>query len=290
MLFLMEKKCNQRILNLFSAMQISQAIFLKIFIALLPLMWVPTIYAQDFKLIAKIDTVAKIATVDNLGNLFVVTPKNDVLKFNPAGKFLWNYSNNSFGEITQLDVTDPLRVILYYAAYQQIVVLNNNLSEISKYTFNQNPDLQMTLIASANNNGFWAYDQINRELHKLSNYFVDDLTTGNIYQRNGFDMQADFMLTDDQQVYINDTTAGVRIFDKYGNFIKTAIVYPKAGFNVEGDEIYFTEQNKLIRYNYFTFELKEIPLPDKIEFKKAVVRFNRLIILREKDLTLWAVK
>ena len=91
--------------------------------------------AQEYQFIAKIDTVAKIATVDNFGNVFLVTPKNEVLKFNPKGKFLWNYTNNNFGEITQLDVTDPLRVILYYAAYQQVVVLNNNLSEISRFSF-----------------------------------------------------------------------------------------------------------------------------------------------------------
>src|SRR6476646_5964235 len=89
--------------------------------------------AQEYQFIAKIDTTAKLATVDNFGNVFVVTPKNEVLKLNPKGKFLWNYTNKNFGEITQLDVTDPLRVILYYAAYQQIVVLNNNLSEISKF-------------------------------------------------------------------------------------------------------------------------------------------------------------
>jgi len=248
------------------------------------------LYAQEYTLITKIDTVTKIATVDNLGNLFIVTPKNELLKFNPNGKFIWNYTNKSYGEIAQLDVTDPLRVILYYPAYQQVVVLNNNLSEISKYTFNQNPNLQISLIASANNNGFWAYDQINRELRKLTNYFVDDLKSGNIYQRNGIDMQANFMLTDDQQIYINDTTAGIRIFDKYGNFVKTAMVYPKADFDVDGSDIYFTQNNKLMSYNYQTFDLKEIPLPDSSTFKKASLRFNRLIILREKDLTLWAVK
>lgn len=259
-------------------------------IGLLLLIKANDLYAQEYQFITRIDTVAKIATVDNLGNLFVVTPKSELLKFNPQGKFLWNYTNKSYGEISQLDVTDPLRVILYYQAYQQVVVLNNNLSEISKYTFNQNPELQISLIASSNNNGFWAYDQINRELRKLSNYFVDDLKSGNIYQRNGFDMHANFMLTDDQQVYINDTTAGVRIFDRYANFIKTAVIFPEKGFDVDGSNIYFTQDNKLLAYNYLTFELKGVALPDSLAFKKASFRFNRLIVLREKDITLWAVK
>jgi hypothetical protein len=246
--------------------------------------------AQEYQFIAKIDTVAKMASVDNFGNLFVVTPKNELLKFNAKGKFLWNYTNKNFGEITQLDVTDPLRVILYYAAFQQIIVLNNNLSEISKYSFNQNPNLQVTLVASANNNGFWVYDQINRELKKLSNSFIDDLSSGNIYQRNGFDMKANFMLTDEQHVYVYDDLEGVRIFDNYGNFIKTAVIEAQNGFEVNGNEIYFFDKGKLMCYNYFSFKLQEVKLPEEGHFLNALLRFNRLVVLNEKGLTLWAVK
>jgi hypothetical protein len=246
--------------------------------------------AQEYQFITKIDTTAKLATVDNFGNVFVVTPKNEVLKFNPKGKFLWNYTNNNFGEITQLDVTDPLRVILYYAAYQQILVLNNNLSEISKFSFSRNPDVQIGLIASANNNGFWAYDQINRELRKLTNYFVDDIKSGNIYQRDGLNLQVDFMLTDDQNVYLNDTLEGIRIFDQYGNFVKSAVIYPKKGFEVDRNLIYFFDEGKLMNYNTLSFVLREVPLPIKGSFSNILLRYQRLLILGEKDLTLWAVK
>jgi len=246
--------------------------------------------AQEFQFIAKIDTVAKLASVDNFGNLFVVTPKNEILKYNPQGKFLWNYTNKTFGDISQLDVTDPLRVILFYAGFQQIVVLNNNLSEISQYSFNQNPEKQITLIASANNNGFWVYDQINRELKKLTNSFTDDLKTGNIYQRNGFDMQANFMVSDEQYVFINDVQEGVRIFDQYGNFVKTAVIESENEFEVNGSEIYFFKDKKLRGYNYLTFEWNEVLLPTKSNISNALLRFNRLIILNEKGLTLWAVK
>jgi hypothetical protein len=246
--------------------------------------------AQEFQFIAKIDTVAKLASVDNFGNLFVVTPKNEVLKFNSQGKFLWNYTNKTFGDVTQLDVTDPLRVILFYAGFQQIIVLNNNLSEISQYSFNQNPEQQITLIASANNNGFWVYDQINRELRKLTNSFTDDLKTGNIYQRNGFDMQANFMVSDEQYVFINDLKEGVRIFDQYGNFMKTAVLESDNEFEVNGEEIYFFKNKKLQNYNYQTFVLRDVILPVNETITNALLRYNRLIILNEKGLTLWAVK
>lgn len=246
--------------------------------------------AQNFQLIAKIDTLTKFASVDNFGNLFVVTPKNEVLKFNPKGQFLWNYTNNSFGNITQIDVSDPLRVILFYAAFQQIVVLNNNLSEISAYSFNQNPTVQITLVASANNNGFWVYDQINRELKKLTNAFTDDLSSGNIYQRNGFDMQAKNMISDEQHVYIDDALEGIRIFDLYGNFIKSALLKTSGRFDVSGNLLYYFNDQKLKSFALQTFEEQEIKLPIKGPYTHVSLRFNRLVVLNEKGLTLWAVK
>lgn len=272
--------------------QINNSFFRKIIFLFILMIWLLSlkVKAQEYQFITKIDTAAKMVNLDNLGNLFVVTPKNELLKFNPQGKFLWNYTNKTYGEVSQIDVTDPLRVILYYEGYQQIVVLNNNLSEISKFTFNQNPNQQVTLVASANNNGFWVYDQINRELKKLTNNFIDDLKSGNIYQRNGFDMQANFMLTDDQYIYINDEKEGIRIFDRYGNFFKTAVIYPLNNFEVNDDDIYFMKDSAFMKYNINTYRLSKIDLPIKESFIAAALRFSRLVILREKDITLWAVK
>jgi len=272
--------------------QINNSFFRKIIFLFILMIWLLSlkVKAQEYQFITKIDTAAKMVNLDNLGNLFVVTPKNELLKFNPQGKFLWNYTNKTYGEVSQIDVTDPLRVILYYEGYQQIVVLNNNLSEISKFTFNQNPNQQITLVASANNNGFWVYDQINRELKKLTNNFIDDLKSGNIYQRNGFDMQANFMLTDDQYIYINDEKEGIRIFDRYGNFFKTAVIYPLNNFEVNDDDIYFMKDSAFMKYNINTYRLSKIDLPIKESFIAAALRFSRLVILREKDITLWAVK
>lgn len=249
-----------------------------------------TSIAQQFKLIAKIDTLASLAAVDNFGNLFLVTPKNEVLKFNPKGKFLWNYTNNAYGDISQIDVSDPLRVILYYPAYQQLIVLNNNLSEISKFNFSNNPSQLVSLVASANNNGFWVYDAINRELKKLSNNFTEDIATGNIYQRDGLNPQANFMLNSDQYLFINDASKGVHIFDRFGNYFKTAVINCEKHFDVTGNQIFYVENKKLHSYNFLTFESKILETPSKQGFTDMILHNQQLIILTEKGLSLWAIQ
>lgn len=248
-----------------------------------------SIKAQNFKLIAKIDTVASLAAVDNFGNLFLVTPQNEVMKFSAEGKFLWNYTNNAFGDINQIDVSDPLRVILYYPAFQQLVVLNNNLNEIIKFNFTSNPNQLITLVASANNNGYWVYDAVNREIKKLSNNFNEDLNTGNIYQRDGLNPQSNFMFNNDQYLFMNDVGNGVQIFDRFGNFYKTAVINSKKHFDVTGNEIFYLENKTLHSYNFITFENKIISTPTQSNITDMILHNQQLIILTGKGLSLWGI-
>ncbi|RKD12502.1 hypothetical protein BCY91_12730 [Pelobium manganitolerans] len=254
-----------------------------------PLLWGKGSFAQDFRLLATIAQEARITRLDHLGNLYVLDVQGELYKYGAEGQLLWTYSNKLYGMAGALDVSDPLRVLLYYPAYQQVLVLNSNLAEISRYSFNEKPDWQVTLVASANTNGYWIYEQLNRELRKLSTNFVEDLRSGNLYQRNGFDMHGVFMLSDEQQVYVYDTLAGVRIFDKYGNYLKTAAVFPDRVFTVVQPEIYYVKDGRLLCYNYFNFTEKVLALPRE-GFKDAVLSFNRLAIINEKDITLWALK
>lgn len=260
--------------------------FLKIFVLII--FYINnTAFAQPFKLIAKIDTVANLAAIDNFGNIFLVTPKNEVLKFNPKGKFLWNYTNNAYGNINQIDVSDPLRVILYYADYQQLVQLNNNLSEISKFNFSSNPNQLITLVASANNNGFWLYDSLNREIKKLSNNFTEDLSTSNLYQRDGLNLNANFMVNSNEYLFINDLGTGVQIFDRFGNYFKVAAINCISHFDVSGNQIYYVANKKLHCYNYLTFESKILETPVMPKFRDMILHNQQLIIFTEKGVTLW---
>ncbi|MFD1629577.1 hypothetical protein [Pseudopedobacter beijingensis] len=245
--------------------------------------------AQDYTSLAVIHEEAHLTAIDQLGNVYVVNKDNDLIKYNVSGKKESVYSNTTFGNIEQLDVKDPLRVVLYYPMYQQIVVLSNQLTEISKYSFNNRSDSQITLVCSANNNGYWIYDQLNRELRKLSNSFSDLVNTKSLFQRNGLDMNAVYLDSNDEYVFINDKGAGIRIFDRFGNYFKVAVAAVDREFSVEGSKIYFTADHKLCSYDFRTFELQEIKTPDRVGVIKFQKHQNHLLIIGEKELTLWSL-
>jgi len=197
----------------------------------------------SLKLLFKVDTSAVFITTDNLDNVYVITEKNQVLKYNPIGKLLWNYSNKAFGKLTYIDVTDPMRILLYYSAIQQVVVLNNNLNEIGRFNFGADTSRQITLVATANSNGYWIYDQSNRQLQKLDNQFNDDQLSGNIYQQTGIALQPIFMVANDQLISLYDPKIGIMQFDRFGSFSKTIKIDSVDNFQVKDGRILFLKNS-----------------------------------------------
>ncbi|WP_207533717.1 hypothetical protein [Desertivirga arenae] len=192
----------------------------------------------------QIDTPAVSLSIDNLNNVYLITPTDQLLKYSSAGKLLWNYSNKAFGKLAYVDVTDPMRVLLFYPAIQQAVVLNNNLNEITRFNFAHDASLFISLIATANSNGFWVYDQLNQQIWKLTNQFGNELQSVNLYQQTGFPLQPLAMHASDQFVYIYDFKQGLLKFDRFGNYLtalKTGLI---SSFQVKGDTIFMVKDQQ----------------------------------------------
>src|SRR3954471_3752167 len=66
-------------------------------------------------------------TTDNIGNIYTIK-EDELIKYLPSGKFFARYSNLRLGNITYVDATNPLKLILYYRDFQQLVFLDNQLS------------------------------------------------------------------------------------------------------------------------------------------------------------------
>jgi hypothetical protein len=244
------------------------------------------VFAQQ-KLIARIDTSAVLLALDNLDNTYLVTPQNELLKYDASGKLKWNYSIKNLGKLSQVDVRDPMRIVLFYPAFQQVVVLNNNLNEISRYSFIKDNSKQITLVTSANTNGYWVFDQNNRELLKLSNDFTDELKSGNIYQQTGKDLQPDLIQSDDQYVYLHDPKEGILQFDRFGAYSKTILTDSLHYFQVNENSIFYLLGNSIKKLQIQTYNEVLYPLPLQVPVKQAIKGNKIISILTEKAVFLY---
>ncbi|MBK7816510.1 MAG: hypothetical protein IPJ60_02495 [Sphingobacteriaceae bacterium] len=73
-------------------------------------------------------------TVDNLGNVFFIK-ENEMVKHLANGNYFNRYSNLKLGNITSVDATNALRIMLFYKDYQQLVFVDNQLTQKKRSCF-----------------------------------------------------------------------------------------------------------------------------------------------------------
>lgn len=77
----------------------------------------------------------------------------------------WDYKNIALGKIEQVDLTNPLQIVLFYKVMNAVVLLDNQLNETIKINFSEtNPELLPQWIGLATQNRLWLYDQASQKL------------------------------------------------------------------------------------------------------------------------------
>ncbi|MFN0291347.1 hypothetical protein [Pedobacter helvus] len=232
--------------------------------------------------VAQIDTVARSVYTDNLDNVYLLSDRDELLKYNAEGKLKWRYSNNRFGKLYSVDVSDPLRVVLFYADFQQVVVLNNNLNEITSYSFAKNSNLLVSAVASGNNNSLWIFDRTANALIKLSSNFIEEVRSANLFQLFDEVGDAKKMAASDQYVFLQQKNAGVLQFDRFGGYLRELPIDSLSDFNITSNVIAYLKGNDLVKYHPTTFESSKQKLPLPLPIRQVAVGNKLIAVLTEK--------
>ena len=120
------------------------------------------------KTLYTIKNTSNLFTTDNLNNSYLVNGE-ELIKYNQVGKQLLKYSNKRYGNITTIDATNALKVLLYYKDFQQLVFLDNQLSQNGDMISLENLGYEQTdLVCSSFNNSFWIYNKQTVELVRFN--------------------------------------------------------------------------------------------------------------------------
>jgi hypothetical protein len=222
-------------------------------------------------------------TTDHIGFFYVYNNKN-IYKYTDNGKLLFTYSNNQLGDIEKVDVTNPLKIIVYYKDFLKLVILDNTLSisgdVIDLNTFNFNNIVE---ISRSYNNGYWLFDIVNQELFRKNEYFETTNSSGNLSLTLNKEVIPVEIIEYNNKVYLNDTTMGILVFNQYGNYIKTIPIKGVQNFQVKDQYmIYTTNQNNA--YVYYFMEMEHVPLNFDLYPKIKKIRIeNELMYILTSD-------
>lgn len=193
-------------------------------------------------------------TGDNFGNIYLVND-DELAKYQASGKFFTRYSNLTLGSITTVDATNPLKLILYYRDFQQIVFLDDQLSLNSEPVSLETLGYEQTdLVCAGNNNSFWIYNKQNSELVRFDENLKQVCSTGNLKQTLQNNISPNFMLEHNGFLYLNSPETGIYVFDIFGSFSRIVSLKNLKQFQINDNIIYYEKDSLFCSYNFKAFE------------------------------------
>jgi len=195
--------------------------------------------------------------------------KNNVL-YKQKNSEKWEYKNLSLGKITSVDLINPLKILVFYRDFNSVILLDNQLSEISKINFSDFEIVAQTC-SMASRNRFWVYDNLtsslylldflNKKKNTINQPFKSDFT----YWKSDYNYW--FRITSKNELYS---------YDNYGNVIFQGNI-PKFDKIVMGEnrEIFLSLNDNLYFYQSLKGEIKELSLSegvfDSFDFKNEIL-------------------
>lgn len=245
--------------------------------------------SNDYVLIKTIPANATFITTDNLGNLYLVA-NNELKKYDNDGNLLKTYSNKSSGKLDFADVSDPLKILLYYKDFRKILFLDNTLSPTNDPILLDNLGImQPNLVCNSYENGFWIYDQQDFQLLRIDKNLKVSNQSGNIAQLTGQGINPNYLAESSNMVYLNDAENGILLFDKFGTYSKTIPIKNLPSFQIIDDNIVYFSKYQLFRYNLKTFEEETLNLPVK---SALIARYSkdRIYIMDSVSVKIFSTK
>src|SRR5215510_5376377 len=216
-----------------------------------------------FKPLKKIKGDIAAFASDNQDNIYLINSSDQVKKLNANGDSVAVFNNvRKYGKVAQLDVSNPLRVLLYYKDFSTVVILDRLLNIRGTIDFRKQDIFQVQAVCLSYDNKIWLYDEFDHKLKKIDE--DGKLLFATTDFRQLFDEAFSFSTICDQDgfLYLYDKNKGVYVFDYYGTLKN---IFSLTGFNnfkTVGKFITGTRNDSLIRYQPGNLMMQELKLPE----------------------------
>ena len=231
-------------------------------------------------------------TVDNLGNLYIVNKTGQIKKMGPAGDSIAVFNNvRQYGKLYLIDVTNPLRVLLYFRDFGTIVVLDRFLNTRTTIDLRKQQLFQVNAIGQSYDNNIWVYDELESKLKRVSEdgRVLDQSTDFRLIVDTAPSPQ--FIVDQNRLVCLYDSLKGVYLFDYYGAFKNRIQLKGWTDFTVIGNAMYGRDTYMLYRYEPGTLILQNYPIPVAMrDAQKIKITPGYLYVLRNNRLEVFSYR
>ncbi|MBC7829851.1 MAG: hypothetical protein H7122_19050 [Chitinophagaceae bacterium] len=248
---------------------------------------------------AQVDTIFRIQktypgdvidfSVDNLGNIFILYQNGQLKKLNPDGDSLAVFNDiRRYGKLFSIDVTNPLKILLYYKDFSTVVILDRLLNNRATIDLRKLNLFQVKAISQSYDNNIWVFDEFESKLKRISDdgKLLDQFTDFRVL----FDSvpSPQYIIDQNKQLYLYDSLKGIFIFDYYGAFKGRIPFTGWTDFSVINNLLFGRNKQYLFRYEPGTFNLQRYPIPfSMINSRKILITPAKIYLLRDNKLEVY---
>lgn len=233
-----------------------------------------------FHFINRFDYPVSSFTVDNLGALYLITPDNQLKKYNESGDSVGVFNQvTKYGKLTYVDAQNPWKTLLFYQNFSTIVLLDKYLNVVTSINLRKQNIFRVQAVTSSYDNNIWLYDEQDNKLKKIDDN--GNTLSETVDFRLLFDSvpEPTKIIDRDGFVYLYDPEKGVYIFDYYGSF-KTKLTFLNwRNIEVFGKKIYGFDTKHVYKFNPPLPDLEAYSLPQELQNNTSVKLANHHIYI-----------
>lgn len=225
-------------------------------------------------------------SIDNLENIYLLSATNQLKKLNSKGDSIAVFNDiKKFGEATLVDVSNPLKILLYYKNFATIAVLDGMLNLKTTIDLRKQNMFRVNAIGLSYDGKIWLYDELDNTLKKIDDQGKVIQKTTDLRQVFSKAIEPKKIYDQNQYVYLYDPQQGIFVFDYYGTFKNRIDITGWNNLRVTDKFVLGTDSSFIRRYEIPTFRYEQWPIPAPLtEYKQIVYAVNFLYALNENGL------
>ena len=267
---------------------------MKILITIVCLLLCATSFAQkdsSFVLVGSYKGDVVDAAMDNLDNLYVISSTGQIKKYNAGGDSIAVYNQvRNFGKSFAIDVSNPLKVLLFYRDFSTVVVLDRFLAGITTINLKNFNILQPAAVGLSYDNNIWVYDEYDSKLKKINEQGDLILETSDLRGALNLSLSPQKIINDNGLVYVADTTTGIFVFDNYGSFKRKVPLVNWQTIGVHKNTVISINRDLLTVYNTSTLMQSQKKIPFFNPLARSFISGDKFITFSPQQIQVYRFK
>lgn len=231
------------------------------------------------------------AALDNLDNLYIISTTGQVKKFGPRGDSIGVFNGvRNFGKLSAIDVSNPLKPLLFYKDFSNAVVLDRFLAVRTSLTLRRYNILQPSAIGLSYDNNIWVFDTYDNKLKKIDEAGNLLLQTDDFRQLFGQSFAPQKIINENNLVYLADSAVGVFVFDNYGTYKRKVPLRNWRAINVANGKIVQVSNDAVVVYDPGNFSERRLPFPPSFQpYLHSFTNSNKVVTFSQDSLRIYRV-